>query len=75
MNILDIVRITADFFGLDQSYIKPVTSEDLKQPAKRPPVTGFIITKAMNELDFKPHSFLEGLSYVKNQLILVGAEK
>jgi dTDP-4-dehydrorhamnose reductase len=75
MNILDIVRVTADFFGLDQSYIKPVTSEELKQPAKRPPVTGFIITKAMRELDFHPHTFLEGLSYIKNQLLLVASEK
>ncbi len=75
MNILDIVKITAEFFNLDQSLIRPVTSEELKQPAKRPPVTGFIITKAIEELDFRPHSFLEGLSQVKNQLILVAEGK
>jgi dTDP-4-dehydrorhamnose reductase len=72
MNILDIVRIVADFFGLDQSYIKPVSSAELNQPAKRPPVTGFIIDKSVKELDFHPHSFLEGLFHLKKQLTMVG---
>lgn len=68
MNILDICRITAEFFGLDQQYIKPISSASLNQPAKRPPVTGFIITKAEKDLNYHPHSFLEGLQVVKNQL-------
>ncbi len=71
MNILDIVKIVADYFNLDPSYIQPVSSETLKQPARRPPVTGFIIDKAVKELDFHPHTFLEGLSQIKNQLELV----
>jgi dTDP-4-dehydrorhamnose reductase len=71
MNILDIVKITADFFNLDPSYIKPVSSQQLNQPARRPPVTGFIINKAVRELGFQPHTFLEGLSQIKNQLELV----
>jgi dTDP-4-dehydrorhamnose reductase len=74
MNILDIVKIVADFFQLDSSYIQPVSSEDLRQPAKRPPVTGFIIDKAVKELEFHPHTFLEGLSLIKKQLKMV-AEK
>ena len=72
MNILDIVKIVADsFFRLDQTYIQPISSESLKQPAKRPPVTGFIIDKAVRELEFQPHTFLEGLSYIKKQLEMV----
>ncbi len=71
MNILDIVRIVADFFELDQKYIIPTSSAELKQPAVRPPVTGFIITKAVRELDFTPRTFIEGLSHLKNQLLLV----
>jgi dTDP-4-dehydrorhamnose reductase len=74
MNILDIVKIVADFFQLDQNYIQPISSESLKQPAKRPPVTGFIIDKAVKELGFKPHTFLEGLSYIKKQLELVAID-
>lgn len=68
MNILDICRITAEFFNLDQQYIKPISSDSLNQPAKRPPVTGFIINKAERELNFQPRTFLEGLQIVKDQL-------
>jgi dTDP-4-dehydrorhamnose reductase len=39
-----------------------------KQPAKRPPITGFIIDKAVNELGYKPHSFEEGLALLDKQL-------
>ena len=68
MSILESVNMVADFFKLDKSYIHPVTSAGLNQIAKRPPVTGFIIDKAIRELDYKPHSFLEGLQIVKEQL-------
>lgn len=68
MSILETVKKTAAFFNLDTSPIKPVTSAALNQPAKRPPVTGFILDKAMRELNYIPHSFEEGLQIVKNQL-------
>lgn len=68
MCILDMVQIVADYFGLDSQYINPISSASLNQPAKRPPVTGFIIEKAVKELDFYPHTFLEGLEEVKRQL-------
>lgn len=71
MCMLDIVKIVADFFDLDPAYIQPISSKDLNQPAKRPPVTGFIITKAKQDLDFHPRSFMDGLAYLKNQLLLV----
>ncbi|HNP98462.1 MAG TPA: SDR family oxidoreductase, partial [Bacteroidia bacterium] len=57
MCILDMVKIVADFWSLDSTFINPISSEALKQPAKRPPVTGFIIQKAEKELSFHPHSF------------------
>jgi dTDP-4-dehydrorhamnose reductase len=44
------------------------TSEGIKQPAKRPPITGFILTKAINELGYNPHSFDEGLALLNQQL-------
>lgn len=68
MSIMEAAQITADFFKLDKSYIKPVTTADLRQPALRPLVTGFVIDKAKRELDYKPHTFLEGLAIVKEQL-------
>jgi dTDP-4-dehydrorhamnose reductase len=67
-SILEWVNITADFFHLDKSFIIPVTTASLNQPAKRPPVTGFIIDKAKRDLEFRPHTFLEGLQIVREQL-------
>jgi dTDP-4-dehydrorhamnose reductase len=67
-SILEWVNIVADYFQLDKSYIKPVSSANLNQPAKRPLRTGFIIDKAKHDLDYHPHSFIEGLGIIKKQL-------
>ncbi len=67
-SIINLVKRIAGFYGLDQSLIKPVTSAQLKQPAVRPPKTGFILDKARRELGYEPHSFLEGLKIVTQQL-------
>jgi dTDP-4-dehydrorhamnose reductase len=66
-SILELVNIVADYFSLDKSYINPVSSVSLNQPAKRPPRTGFIIDKAVRELGYKPHTFLEGIAIVMKQ--------
>ncbi|HNR18979.1 MAG TPA: SDR family oxidoreductase [Bacteroidia bacterium] len=68
MTILESVQQTADFFGLDKSFIKPITTAELNQAAKRPLKTGFIIDKAIKDLNYQPHSFAEGLAVVKKQL-------
>lgn len=68
MSIIDIVKFVADYFGLDKSYINPVSSEELNQPAKRPAKTGFILDKAIRDLDYKPHSLKEGLDIISEQL-------
>ncbi len=67
-SIIDLAYEVADFWKLDRSYINPVTSEELKQPAKRPPYTGFVIDKAKKALGYRPHSFREGLEIVDKQL-------
>ncbi len=66
--ILDIACRVAEYFGLDASHINPITSESLKQPAKRPPYTGFILDKAIRDLDFHPHTFEESLGIIAAQL-------
>lgn len=68
MSILDLVQRVAAFWKLDASLIQPVDSASLNQPARRPPVTGFIILKAQTELDYRPHSFSQGLEVVDRQL-------
>ncbi|WP_127132185.1 SDR family oxidoreductase [Pseudoflavitalea rhizosphaerae] len=52
---------TADHFSLDKSLITEVTADTFTQPAKRPPRTGFDISKAEKDLNYKPLSFEEGL--------------
>lgn len=68
MTPFDIANQTAEFFTLDKSLIKPADSSTFKQPAMRPPKTGFIITKAKQELGYQPHTFKEGLALLKSQL-------
>jgi dTDP-4-dehydrorhamnose reductase len=58
----DMAIATAKFLNLDEKLIKKVTAETFKQPALRPPTTGFNISKAKTVLGFKPVSFEEGLS-------------
>jgi dTDP-4-dehydrorhamnose reductase len=68
MSILELVYRVADFWKLDKSLITPSKSETIKQPAKRPARTGFIIEKARKILGYEPHSFEEGLAIVDKQL-------
>lgn len=68
MTPYDIAIHTAKFFKLDQSLIKATDSTQFRQPARRPPKTGFIITKAKKELGYQPHKFQEGLAIVADQL-------
>ena len=55
---------TARFFGLDESLISVSSSSEIRQPAVRPPHTGFDISKAKKELGFKPTTFTEGLKEI-----------
>ena len=68
LSVLEIVQHVCDFWNLDRSLINAVSSNTLNQPAKRPPVTGFILDKAIRELGYNPHSFVEGLAIVDQQL-------
>ena len=67
-NILELANMVADFWKLDKSFMNPISSADLNQPAKRPPHTGFIIEKAKRELGYKPRSFADGLKIVDEQI-------
>jgi dTDP-4-dehydrorhamnose reductase len=52
---------TAAYFSLDASLIEQVNTSTFRQPAKRPPKTGFDISKAVKELGYDPLGFEEGL--------------
>ncbi len=67
-SILELAHVVADYYKLDKSLIKPSKSADIKQPAKRPPITGFIIDKAKKDLGYNPHSFVEGIKILEEQI-------
>lgn len=68
MTPYEIAIRTASYFGLDKTLIEEVDSSIFTQPAKRPPATGFDISKAKNELGYSPQGFEEGLKLIKAQL-------
>jgi dTDP-4-dehydrorhamnose reductase len=68
MSVIELVERVAKFYGYSMDCINRVDSSTLNQPAKRPPITGLDITKAVTELGYQPHSFEEGLA-------LLGLEK
>jgi dTDP-4-dehydrorhamnose reductase len=65
----DLAHTVADVWNLDKGLIKQADSSTFIQPAMRPPKTGFIIDKAKKVLGYKPHTLIEGLELVKEQLI------
>lgn len=69
MSVFDLVYRVADFWNLDKSFMKLSSSEGIKQPAKRPPITGFRIDKAIKNLGYNPRSFEEGLAFMTTQLV------
>ena len=61
MSIFDLVMRIGRFYDLDCSSIEKTTSESLNQAAKRPPITGFDLTKAKNDLGYAPKTLEESL--------------
>ena len=68
MSIMELVQRVADYFKLDKSVINRVSSETLNQPAKRPPITGFDLTKSIRILGYNPRTFEEGIALLMTQL-------
>lgn len=65
---LEMAYKTADYFKLNKNLITRGDSSTFKQPAQRPPKTGFVLDKAIKDLNYKPHSFEEGIAIVASQL-------
>ena len=68
MSVLELVQRVADFYGYSKDIIHPISSSTLNQPAKRPPRTGFDLSKSTRILGYQPHSFEEGLALLDKQL-------
>ena len=61
MSIFELVMRIGRFYDLDCSSVEKTTSESLNQAAKRPPITGFDISKARNDLGYAPKTLEESL--------------
>ena len=61
MSIYHIVERIADYYGYSMKLVNRISSETLDQPAKRPPKTGFDLTKAYSKINYKPHTLEETL--------------
>ena len=68
MSIYDMVVVIANFYNFDVNLINRISTATLNQQARRPPKTGFILDKAINELGYNPHSFEECLIIIDEQL-------
>ncbi|MCH8546249.1 MAG: SDR family oxidoreductase, partial [Cryomorphaceae bacterium] len=68
INMYDFACKIADIWQLDDALITPIKSSELGQPAARPPKTGFVVDKAIEELSFRPVSIDEGLRRMHKQM-------
>jgi dTDP-4-dehydrorhamnose reductase len=64
LSIYTIVERVANYFGLSTETLTKTDSSTLNQPAKRPPRTGFDLTKSRNELGYNPKSLEDTLSLI-----------
>ena len=68
MSIYEIVERIAKHYGNSIDNLNKISTATLKQKAVRPPRTGFILDKSINELGYNPHSFEECLDIIDQQL-------
>lgn len=59
---------TAAYFDLDTSTMEKADASTFTQTAKRPPKTGLLIDKAVNQLGYAPRSFEEGIGILVDQM-------
>ena len=69
MNIYELVQRVADYFNLSMEHVSRIDSASLNQTAKRPPVTGFDLTKSREVLGYAPRSFDEGIAIIYDQFL------
>jgi dTDP-4-dehydrorhamnose reductase len=68
MGVHEIAYAVADYWQLDRGLITEIDSHSLKQRARRPPNTGFVIDKARAELAYQPRELTAGFALLDQQL-------
>lgn len=64
MSPFQMALAVANKLGMDDSFIHPVDASSFSQLGKRPLKTGFIIDKAIKDLNYAPKSFKEALDLI-----------
>jgi dTDP-4-dehydrorhamnose reductase len=65
LSIYEIVLRLARFYNLSAEHIGKVSSEQLQQPAKRPPRTGFKLDKSRHILGYEPSTLEQTFALLK----------
>ena len=68
MSIYELVERVAKHYRMSTDNLNKISTSTLNQKAVRPPKTGFILDKSINELGYKPHSFEECLALMDEQI-------
>ena len=66
----DFTMRIVDFFGLDKSLVKAITTPELNQPAKRPLNSGLVTIKAETEFGYSASSIEDTFRFMKDELNL-----
>jgi dTDP-4-dehydrorhamnose reductase len=67
MAVNEIVFRIAKHLGKSTDNVEIISSSTLNQPAKRPPRTGFDLTKSKTELGYNPKTIEETITILTNQ--------
>ena len=70
LSIYEIVERIAKYFNYPMDRVNRISSKTLNQPAKRPPKTGFDLSKSKRELGFQPLTLEESLNELFSQKTL-----
>lgn len=58
-------------FNFDEMAIQRIKTSELQQPAPRPLISGFILTKAEKEIDYHPMTSVQAIEVLKRELMHV----
>lgn len=67
-SIYELVQLVAQFWKLNHSLIEPIQAIDIKQDKNRPAKTGFDLSKAERELNFRPTDLKDSFAAIDLQL-------
>lgn len=70
INRYEFTKEIAEYFNLDFSLVKPITTESLNQPAKRPLKSGLITIKAESEFGYKATEMKKTFEIMQKELNL-----